>query len=51
MTAHALDADRYQSIPASRVLPGIDLDLLCKFIDRPTAGQAIREYRAALASK
>jgi hypothetical protein len=29
-------------------LPGIDLDELASFLDRPTASQAIRDYRAAL---
>jgi hypothetical protein len=32
----------------SRVLPGIDLTALAGFLDRATASQAIREYRAAL---
>lgn len=48
MSVHALRGDRYETIAASEVLPGIDLELLCRFIDRPTASQAIREFRAAL---
>jgi Uma2 family endonuclease len=48
LTAHALRGDSYQAIAASEILPGIDLDELASFLDRPTASQAIREYRAAL---
>jgi hypothetical protein len=33
----------------SRALPSIDLVQLASYLDRPTASQAIREYRAALA--
>jgi hypothetical protein len=35
-------------VPASEALPGIDLEQLASFLDRPTASAAIREYRAAL---
>jgi len=31
------------------VLPSIDLGELASFLDRPTASQAIREYRKRLA--
>jgi hypothetical protein len=33
------------------VLPGIDLDELCRLLDRPTASQAIRDYRSALQAR
>jgi Uma2 family endonuclease len=39
---------RYEAVAASAVLPGIDLDELVSFLDRPTASQAIRDYQAAL---
>jgi Uma2 family endonuclease len=48
LTAHALRTDGYEEITGSEVLPGIDLAVLASFLDRPTASQAIREYRAAL---
>jgi Uma2 family endonuclease len=48
LTVHSLRGDRYQDVPQSEVLPGIDLDELARFLDRPTTSQAIREYRASL---
>ncbi len=47
---HALRGERYEEIPASEVLPGIDLDQLLSCLDRPTASQAIRAYRELIAS-
>ena len=44
----ALRGDRYEAVSVSEVLPGIDLDQLAGFLDRPTTSQAIREYRTAL---
>jgi Uma2 family endonuclease len=46
LTVHALRGDTYQDIPSSEILPGIDLVDLAAHLDRPTASQAIREYRA-----
>jgi Uma2 family endonuclease len=48
ISVHTLEADRYSEAPGSSVLPGIDLDQLVSFLDRPSASQAMREYRAAL---
>ena len=45
-----LSDDGYISVPSSQVVPGIDLDLLASFLDRPTLTQAVRAFRAALAS-
>jgi len=50
MTVHALRGERYEEVPASQVLPGIDLDQLLSCLDRPTTSQAIRAYRELLAS-
>lgn len=47
---HALRGESYREVPASEVLPGIDLDQLLSCLDRPTASQAIRAYRELLAS-
>jgi Uma2 family endonuclease len=49
ISIHTLRGDSYEESPASQVLPGIDLDELASFLDRPTASQAIRAYRARLA--
>ena len=38
----------YEPVNASEALPHIDLNQLVSFLDRPTASQAIRDYRAAL---
>jgi Uma2 family endonuclease len=38
----------YRAVAASEALPGIDLEQLASFLDRPTASAAIRAYRAAL---
>jgi Uma2 family endonuclease len=45
---HVLRGAHYEAVPASEALPGIDLVELVSFLDRPTASQAIRDYRAAL---
>ncbi|HET6148280.1 MAG TPA: Uma2 family endonuclease [Polyangia bacterium] len=50
LTVHVLRDEAYQEIPRSEVLPGIDLDVLVTFLDRPTASRAIRDYRASLQS-
>jgi hypothetical protein len=38
----------FERVARSAALPGLDLDLLCSFLDRPTMTQAMREFRAAL---
>ena len=45
---HVLRGLRYEAAAESEALPGIDLAQLVGFLDRPTASQAIRDYRAAL---
>lgn len=51
IAVHVLRGDQYESAPRSAVLPGIDLDELAGFLDRPTTSQAMREYRAALEAR
>ena len=48
ITVHVLDGTTYSDTSSSRLLPGIDLPQLVSFLDRPTASQGMREYRAAL---
>jgi Uma2 family endonuclease len=45
---HALRGDRYEPVEESEVLPGIDVEKLASFLDRPSTSEAIRAYRAAL---
>jgi Uma2 family endonuclease len=51
ISVHVLRGEAYEEVPASAVLPGIDLGELASFLDRPTASRAIREYRARLQSR
>jgi len=48
LQVHLLRDGSYERAARSRVLPGLDLDQLASFIDRPTTSQAIRDYRDAL---
>lgn len=50
-TVHALRGDTYEELSRSEVLPGIDLDEVASFLDRPSASQAMREYRSALMAR
>jgi Uma2 family endonuclease len=45
---HVLRGTRYETAAGSEALVSIDLEQLVSFLDRPTASQAIRDYRAAL---
>jgi len=45
---HVLRGGQYESAPRSALFPDLDLDLLCSFLDRPTALQAVRAFREAL---
>jgi Uma2 family endonuclease len=47
----ALRGAEYEQVSESKVVPGIDLVELAQFLDRPTANQAKREYRAALQAR
>jgi Uma2 family endonuclease len=51
LTVHVLRGDQYVHVPVSEVLPGMDLDELVTYVDRPTTSQAIRDYRAALQTR
>jgi Uma2 family endonuclease len=49
LLVHVLHGGSYAQVERSEQLPGIDLKLLASFLDHPTALQAVRAYRAALA--
>jgi Uma2 family endonuclease len=51
ISVHLLRGEQYHPAPRSEALPELDLELLASFLDRPTASQAIREFRAALAAR
>ncbi len=48
MHIHVLRGDHYEDSRASSCFPDLDIDLMCSFLDRPTAMQAVRAFRAAL---
>ncbi len=48
---YALRGEAYEAIARSELLPDLDVDFLLTFLDRPTAYDAIREHREALAKK
>jgi Uma2 family endonuclease len=51
ITIHLLLDGVYVEAEQSQALPGIDLAELVSFLDRPSASQAMREYRALLTSR
>jgi Uma2 family endonuclease len=48
LSVHVLADGRYQAAERSHLFPGLDLALLCSFLDRPTATDAMRAFRDAL---
>jgi len=45
---YVLRAHAYDRVERSSCLPGLDPELMCSFLDRPTTTAAVRAYRAAL---
>lgn len=45
---YALRGAHHERVGRSLLLPDLDVELLATFLDRPTASQAIRDFRAAL---
>lgn len=48
---YVLRGNAHERVERSECLPGLDHDLLCSFLGRPTTTAAVREYRAALRAK
>jgi Uma2 family endonuclease len=48
LVPYVLRGDAYVEVATSEVLPGLDLDLLASFVDRPSLNDAVRDFRAAL---
>jgi Uma2 family endonuclease len=45
---HVLSEGQYRPAQTTDCLPGLDLALLCSFLDHPTAMQAVKAFRAAI---
>lgn len=45
---HVLRQLRYERTDRSALFPDLDMELLCSFLDRPTALQAVKAFRDAL---
>jgi Uma2 family endonuclease len=48
---YRLRGEAYHAVAQSKLLPDLDVALLCSFLDRPTLNRAIRDFRAALAAR
>ena len=48
MTVHVLKGDLYETTARSACLPELDLEVVISLLDRPTAIQAVRAFRALL---
>lgn len=48
---HGLEGEHHVAMDPSRVLPELNLAQLASFLNRPTACDAVRTYRAALAAE
>ncbi len=45
---HVLRDERYERVDGSELFPDLDVNLLCSFLDRPTALQAVKAFREQL---
>jgi Uma2 family endonuclease len=48
LAVHVLAAGQYQQAERSTLFPSLDLQLLCTFLDRRSATEAMRDFRDAL---
>ena len=51
LTVHVRSGDHYRTAERSALLPELDLALMCTFLDRRTATEAMREFRDALRAR
>jgi Uma2 family endonuclease len=51
LSVHVLSAGRYQKAERSALFPELDLALLCMFLDRRSATEAMRDFRNALRAR
>lgn len=45
-----LSGERYEPVEGSELFPDLDVELLCSFLEHPTATQAVKAFREALRS-
>jgi Uma2 family endonuclease len=45
---HVLRQERYELVPRSPLFPDLDVGVLCSFLERPTATQAVLAFRETL---
>ena len=48
LSVHVLSSGGYHTAGRSALLPALDLGLLCSFLDRRSATEAMRDFRTAL---
>jgi hypothetical protein len=48
LAVHALRGEQYEAVGRSELLPGLDLELLLRFVRVRPVSRAVREYREAL---
>jgi Uma2 family endonuclease len=48
LDVHVMRHGQFEQAPTSALFPDLDLELLCSFLDHPTATRAMREFRDAL---
>ena len=51
LSVHVLSAGHYQKTECSALFPELDLALLCTFLDRRSATEAMRDFRNALRAR
>jgi Uma2 family endonuclease len=51
ITVHVLRAGAYAETPRSEALPGISIEEVASYLDRPSTSQAMRDYRDALRAR
>jgi Uma2 family endonuclease len=51
LSVHVLSAGSYQKVERSALFPELDLALLCTFLDRRSATEAMRDFRNALRAR
>ena len=51
LSIHVLSQGRYQQAERSALFPALDLALLCSFLDRRSATEAMRDFRDALRAR
>ena len=51
LSVHVLRGDHYERTTTSARFPELDLDLMLRFLDRPSVTRAVQDFRKALAAR